>query len=308
MANQEEETYTNINYEDESIKEDAVFKIHGDPVTGNLNPLIFNNILSCQYFKEEVVIKNFCEVVEEIIANVNNIEAWAVGINGIPSTFFCCLYKLILLKLTHKQLNFLCNYENAYVKISGLLYIRYLADPKELWELLASYLSDSSTFYPTVDKKKKITIGEYCEKILQDYDHYGTRLPRIPTPIEREIKEKLILFNERKRRLQININRNSNDFQQGTKCKVLVNNSMTRARIIDTLINDEGKLNGVKVIAEDKEYMVRLEDLEIIEVNNRKRRDRSSSSSSRSKGKERRRKRSRSRSRSKDYKRNEHKE
>jgi hypothetical protein len=66
-------------YQNPSAEMHQAFPIHGDPITCNLNPLIFNNILSCQYFKEEIISKNFNEIIEEIIKNVNNIESWAVA-------------------------------------------------------------------------------------------------------------------------------------------------------------------------------------------------------------------------------------
>ena len=46
-------------------------------ISGNLNTLLLNNILSCQYFKEVIIFKTFNELIEEIKNNVTNIEPWA---------------------------------------------------------------------------------------------------------------------------------------------------------------------------------------------------------------------------------------
>ena len=169
-----------------------LFKVYGDPISGNLNLLILNNILSCQYFKESIALKTFPEVVQEIIENAFYVEAWAVGMSGVPSTLFCCLYKLMLLKLTENEVNFLKDNQNPYVRCTGFLFIRYLSDPKDLWERLSPYLDDEQGFTPRPDKKTVIKIGEFVESLLLDYNYYGTRLPRIPTTIEREIKAKMM--------------------------------------------------------------------------------------------------------------------
>jgi len=171
---------------------DPPFKIYGDHLTCNLNPLILNNILSCQYFKEEVALKSFEEIVLNIVVNVNYVEAWAVGMPGIPSTLFCCLYKFMLLKLTENQVKYLINNkESFYLRCAGFLYVRYLSDPKDLWNIFSPYLSDQQLFSPTLDQKEKINIGQYVKNLLNDLDYYGTRLPRLPTQVERDIKLKL---------------------------------------------------------------------------------------------------------------------
>jgi pre-mRNA-splicing factor 38B len=180
-----------------TLAHDPQFTIYGDPLTCNLNPLILNNILSCQYFKEDCASKGFNEIIDEIIQNVTYAEPWAVGISGVPSTLFCCLYKLMLLKLTEGQVNYLINsIDSPYVRCAGFLYIRYLSDPKDLWNRLSPYLEDDKVFLPKADRKYQIRIGEYVENLLLEYDYYGTRLPRIPTTIERDIKGKLLLYKQ----------------------------------------------------------------------------------------------------------------
>lgn len=65
-----------------------------------------------------------------------------------------------------------------------------------------------------------ITLGEYVENLLKEYDYYGTRLPRIPMQIEREIKALLTLLHERRERLKQN-QANFQRFKSGEKCSVL---------------------------------------------------------------------------------------
>lgn len=188
-------------------------------VSGNLNSLLLNNILSCQYFKEIVIFKNFPELIEEIKNNVTNIEAWAVGISGVPSTFFCCFYRLVLLTINTQQIKQLLNSSNIYVKISGLLYLRFVAQPKSLWGYLSPFLNDETIFFPGVDKKSSLSIAEYVGMLLKEYNHFGTRLPRIPIQIERDIRIKLICFEEAKRRKNENF-KNIDKIFTGKKVKI----------------------------------------------------------------------------------------
>lgn len=139
-----------------------------------------------------MALKSFTEILQEIIDNVFYVEAWAVGMSGVPSTLFCCLYKLMLLKLTENEVDFLKDNSNPYVRCVGFLLIRFLSNPKDLWDRLSPYLDDEQGFTPKPDKKTVIKIGEFVENLLLDYNYYGTRLPRIPTTIEREIKAKIM--------------------------------------------------------------------------------------------------------------------
>jgi pre-mRNA-splicing factor 38B len=130
----EENTWNNINKQ---------FKIYGDGVTCNLNSLLHNNILSCQYFKDQLMNLGFNEIIDIIIQHVKYAEPWTIGTNGIPSTLFCCLYKFMIMRLSEQQVKFLINNQDSpYVRCSGFLYIRYLCDPNDLWSWMSPYLLD----------------------------------------------------------------------------------------------------------------------------------------------------------------------
>jgi len=83
-------------------KGDNLFRIWGDSTSCNLNPRLRGNIINCQYFKDIYMLKTHFEVCDELCKNAGHAEPWAVGASGIPSTMFCCLYKLMLMKLTIK--------------------------------------------------------------------------------------------------------------------------------------------------------------------------------------------------------------
>lgn len=230
--NQNDEDKSNINL---ALMHDPLFTIYGDPLTCNLNSLILNNILSCQYFKEDCAMKGFNEIIDEIIQNVTYAEPWAVGISGVPSTLFCCLYKLMLLKLTEGQVNYLINcIESPYVRCVGFLYIRYLSDPKDLWNRLSPFLDDDKMFFPKADRKTQIQMGEYIKNLLIEYDYYGTRLPRIPTPIERDIKAKFLLFKQEEKPWEViddhSTRDNFRDREENYPKKVSKKDSSSRSR------------------------------------------------------------------------------
>lgn len=192
------------------------FHIQENNLSGNLNSLLLNNILSCQYFKEVILSKSLQDLIEEIKVNVNNIEAWATGINGVPSTFYCCLYGIMLLNPGTEDIIQLLNHSNVYVKITGIIYLRYMAEPKYLWEYLLPFLNDKTEFYPQVNHKKIITVENYVISLFKNDNHYGTRLPRIPVNIEREIQLKLIYHSNKKERELTNM-KLKNDIKIGSK-------------------------------------------------------------------------------------------
>jgi pre-mRNA-splicing factor 38B len=218
---------------------DKTFNFVGDPIICNMNNLLLNNILSCQYFKDVVGTMDFFQLIEEITKNVTYAEPWTVGTNGIPSTLFCIIYKFMLMKLTENQVYYLVNYQgNDYVRCAGFLYIRYMSDPKDLWNLFSNYLNEEKYFTPTIDSKNKITFGEYCENLLKEYDYYGTRFNRIPIQIERDIKSNLLNLQKSKIR-KIENEKNLYLFVCNKPCRAISfqDNEWHNAKILQNLNN-----------------------------------------------------------------------
>jgi len=233
------------------------------PLTGNINSLLCNNILSCQYFKEVVIVKNFNEIISEIDKNVTNIEAWAVGVFGVPSTFFCCFYKIFLLNPNEYQINTLLTHKNIYVRITGILFLRFYSEPEYLFDYLKKYLKEKKEyFFPTVDKKVKINLKEYVILLFKELNHYGTILPRIPIKIEREIKMKIILFEEEEKRIENNLN-NIRKFNIGMEINVYFNDGKSERGILKEF--DKNKIGSIKVEVKGKEMIVGIGNIELIE-------------------------------------------
>lgn len=157
--------------------------IHGNSALENMNALLRQNIQSSTYYRELLRILDINDLIAEIEKNATNVEPWALGGQGMPSSIFCCLHRLMSLSLTVSQLKLLLEYRsNPFVRCVGLLYVRYAVDPNFLWGWMKKYILDEQELIPTHNEKS--TIGEFVEKLLTDLNYYNTRLPRIPQHIE----------------------------------------------------------------------------------------------------------------------------
>jgi pre-mRNA-splicing factor 38B len=76
----------------ELIRSNKMFPVQSGET---ISELLRSSIQKSNYFKELLGLVSFEQVVEEIITNVSNIEPWVSGATGVPSSLFCCLYRLI---------------------------------------------------------------------------------------------------------------------------------------------------------------------------------------------------------------------
>jgi len=82
--------------------------------------------------------------------------------------------------------------DSPYIRVIGFLYLRYAADPTILFEWFQPYLYDEEVVRIEVNVKKgETTIGKFVRGLLTSQEYYGTRLPRLPAVVEREITTKL---------------------------------------------------------------------------------------------------------------------
>ncbi len=120
-----------------------------------------------------------------------------------PSTAFCLLLRLLTMRCTTKQMEQMLNHvDSPYIRCIGFLYLRYASEPKELWDWFMPYLYDTEEVkvvernmghhHHRKGHQNNNTVGDFVRGLLDDLDFFGTRLPRLPIGIEKEIKEKLI--------------------------------------------------------------------------------------------------------------------
>ena len=100
------------------------------------------------------------------------------------SSCFCILHKLFTMPITTRQLNeMLTHKDSPFIKVMGLLYARYVIDPKEMWGLLEPHLSDKTEVDPGANGQKR-TLGKYVKGLIEDLNYFDTVLPRIPVLIQ----------------------------------------------------------------------------------------------------------------------------
>ena len=119
-----------------------------------------------------------------------------VGAGGIISAAFCCMYKLLTLRPTRKQIMTMIKYKDApYVRAIGLLYVRYTQPPDQLWSWFSRFLMDEESFSPACglgpSSGRSITIGAMCRQLLTKLDWFTALFPRIPVAIQKEIQARL---------------------------------------------------------------------------------------------------------------------
>jgi pre-mRNA-splicing factor 38B len=138
---------------------------------------------------------------DEIYSTVRHLAPWQTGTTRAPSSAFCLLLKLLVMGVTHNQVHGLLATDDCpYVRGMGLLMLRYICAPKDLYGYFEPYLEDDSVFSPSHDEAEQMTMGAYAIKLLTDMQYFGTTLPRIPVPIERKIKVLLLLLKEKQTR------------------------------------------------------------------------------------------------------------
>ena len=138
------------------------------------------------------------------VPSLNNTLFIIIEATKTPSTAFCLLLRLLTMRCTTKQMEQMLNHvDSPYIRCIGFLYLRYASEPKELWDWFMPYLYDVEEVKITERnigyhrqgdaQRKNGTVGDFVRGLLNDLEYYGTRLPRLPLGIEREMKVKLLL-------------------------------------------------------------------------------------------------------------------
>ena len=102
----------------------------------------------------------------------------------------------MILLLDHK--------DSPYIRCIGFLYLRYACEPTQLWKWIHPYLFDEELVRVRFSTASpEIPMGEFVRSLFGELEYFGTRLPRLPLPVERELKDKLLqadLVEERAKR------------------------------------------------------------------------------------------------------------
>lgn len=170
--------------------------------TYNFNSMLRDQVLKSTYFKSLLNIDTFEGILDDLFQYCDSAEVYASGTTTTPSTLFCCLFRFFTLEISHDELMQLCdNKESPYARCAGLLYIRFGAEQKELWEWLGDYCLDDQEFVPSKQGNAySITVGEYVEALIMDERYFDTALPRVPVGIKKKLEEKVAPLTQYRRR------------------------------------------------------------------------------------------------------------
>ncbi|KAL4854361.1 Pre-mRNA splicing factor SR-like 1 [Chlorella vulgaris] len=144
---------------------------YGNTSTFNLESVLLQNIKRSQYWEKRAKdIADYDELVDEIYETVDNVEPWMSGNARGPSTAFNLLYRLCQLKPDVRQVRQMLDHRDSpFIRAIGLLYLRYVCDPRQLWEWFRTYLRDEEDFEPSpAGLGRSVTIGEFARDIMLD--------------------------------------------------------------------------------------------------------------------------------------------
>jgi pre-mRNA-splicing factor 38B len=118
---------------------------YGNTTTFNLESVLLQNIKNSHfYIKKALDLDNVHELIDEIYETVDHVEPWLSGNARGPSSAFCLLYRLGQLKPSPPDLREMLDHKDSpYIRALGLLYLRFCADPRDLWKWFRRYVKDS---------------------------------------------------------------------------------------------------------------------------------------------------------------------
>lgn len=173
--------------------------------TFNFNAMLRDQILKNTYFKTLVNIDTFEGIVDELYQYAETAEVYGAGSTTVPSTLFCCLFRLFTLGLSEDELlQLLESRDWPYVRCCGFLYIRFGCAAEKLWDHLGEYCLDDQEFEPSKASQATITIGDYVEALLMDERYYYTALPRIPVGVKKKFEEQIAPLQQYRKRTAAN--------------------------------------------------------------------------------------------------------
>merc|ERR1719473_2329999 len=169
----------------------------------NLGAQLRADILKAPYFKTTLATLESFEAVKEELMNVTHVEPMESA--SVPSPFMCCLFKLFSIKLTRSQINELLeSRESVYLRCAGVLYLRFGVDPNTLAPWLKNLFLDEEELTTDMEQKRRQTIGEWVEGLVQDDKYYDFLMPRIPVQGRKSFENTLIMLPQFRERAKVN--------------------------------------------------------------------------------------------------------
>mmetsp|Transcript_25587 Transcript_25587/g.35323 ORF Transcript_25587/g.35323 Transcript_25587/m.35323 type:complete len:337 (-) Transcript_25587:294-1304(-) len=157
----------------------------------NLEGVLYQNITQSEYVKTLLQMSTWHEIVDEIYNEVTHCEPWMSGNARGPSSAFCIMFRFCQMKITRTNVQDLLDHgDSPFIRAIGFLYLRYVGDPKELWEWVEEYVEDEEEFQPSPGGRMH-TIGAFVRDLLLEQYYFDTIMPRIPEVARRNILREL---------------------------------------------------------------------------------------------------------------------
>lgn len=165
-------------------------------------------IVVTRYYGQGLADQGFNEIKEKLFncttcepeVKTGSLDAFA------PTPFFCCLFKLLVMKITEGQLRSMLNNRNRIVRCAAFLYVRFGLAQERYWEFLSEALLDVEEFVPWPERgEEQISEGLFVEHLLIKDKYCDLILPRISAGHRKTFNERLVLFDQFRRRYAANL-------------------------------------------------------------------------------------------------------
>lgn len=161
----------------------------------------YNNVLANQDFHELREALESCDTCETEVRGLN--------LDAAPSQFISIVFKLLNSKLSEGQLRQLLHNKNRFVRCAGAVFVRLGVHQDRYWELLSEALLDIEEFTPFPgkgsEKMDKMSDGQYVEQLLTKEKYCELSLPRIAVAQRKLLNERLVLYDQFRRRYAANL-------------------------------------------------------------------------------------------------------
>eukprot|EP00906_Rhabdomonas_costata_P005768 RCo008573 len=187
----------------------------------NMDERLWQNIQDSNYYKGLFELRTVEDVLERAETSVKYVNAWGdqaatqrrgshfivaslsgsahlsgmrgwVNVHHQPSPAWCIIARLHVLKVTVDQMEHMMNHSSPYIRCIGLIYLRLVLPPKDLWEWFEEHVKDNTELVMT-DKPnlRTTTVREVAVGLLTELKFLDTRFPRIAELVMRNIRSNL---------------------------------------------------------------------------------------------------------------------
>jgi len=158
----------------------------------NMNPIMCRSITNCIYYKNLFDLRSFEAIFEKCREEVFDLEP--VTRNKTPAPAFCMLFKFFTMKLSENQLDELLTSEEGVLRGLGFLYVRFLIPPKKLWYWFKNCFADPTPIPIGNNGETTEPARDFIKRILKEQKYQGYALPKIPIPVHRQYRKKILLM------------------------------------------------------------------------------------------------------------------